>query len=258
MKVSLQKAQNLYSKIFEKYEWALSNLLRIDRVQVRKEKFVRKAIAKCHADDVEGMCDMALQTSLAEVLAEEQRDKVYHSITRRHAFFVFVVSFITTFPESIMGIVVACTIDFILFQIALYHAMQQIMMLYGKECDLNENEDKGVETIISIESSGLMMGKYPIIQKMKSVVGWLLRQLVKKIGPKLTSKAARAIIPVLRRQSIKWVSVIVAKKNVDAVMEALIPITCAAISGFVSVAIFVPMCNKLRKHLLTQTEEYIR
>lgn len=246
----LTKISTFVTFVTDKYEWLLSHLLRIDKVQVRREKFTLKSIRRFHKEGVEELYRKAMDTSLSEVLTDEQKNEIYRGIIRQHALVVFIASFLTTFPESIVGMVVACVIDIVIFQITLYHAMQQEMMLFGASCDLKEDEDKGVETIITIESSGLMLGKYPIIHKLKSAIGWLLRQLVKRFGPRFASKAARGFLVIFRRQSIKWASLVLSKENIDMAFNALIPITCAIISGIVSVIILVPMCNKLRRHLI--------
>ena len=161
----------------------------------------------------------------------------------------FLMSFITCFPESVPGIVIACAIDIAFFQACLYMAMQRIILLYGTT-DEQADDSRSVQKVIAIESSGIMLGKYPLLQKMKSVMGWLGRQLVKNIGPKYMARASRAVFVVLRRQGIKWFSIVVAKEEVDMFFSLIVPVTCALIAGIVSVLIFIPMCNKLRKHLL--------
>ena len=166
---------------------------------------------------------------------------------------VFLMSFITCFPESVIGIVIGCIIDIAFFQACLYMAMQRILLLYGTPDDEHSDEAETVQKVVSIESSGLMLGKYPLLQKMKSAVGWLARQLVKRIGPKYMAKASRTVFIVLRRQAIKWFSIVVAKEQVDMLFSLIIPVTCALIAGIVSVIIFIPMCSKLRKHLMKQT-----
>ena len=55
---------------------------------------------------------------------------------------------------------------------------------------------------------------------------------------------------MLRRQAIKWFSIVIAKEKVDMLFSLIVPITCALIAGVVSVFIFIPMCSKLRKHLM--------
>ena len=75
----------------------------------------------------------------------------------------------------------------------------------------------------------------------------------KRIGPKYMAKASRTVFIVLRRQAIKWFSIVVAKEQVDMLFSLIIPVTCALIAGIVSVIIFIPMCSKLRKHLMKQT-----
>lgn len=250
------KIKTVVDFFLKQYERLMSMLLHINPSKVNKDRYVRKVVGRFFEKEArEEAFQRAMATSLAEVLTEEQQKRQYRRITRRHAWAVFAMSFVTTLPESIWGIVIACAIDFIFFQMMLYHAMQMIMQLYGRDLDLNRNEEKGVETIIAIESSGVMLGKYPLLQKLKSVVGWVMRQVVKRIGPKITSKLSRTAFVVLRRQSIKWISVVAAKNNIEIIIDALIPITCAMISGLVSVAILIPMCNKLRKSILKTNSE---
>lgn len=248
------KLQATYERIFAFYEHVLSYLLRIDLLQVRRERFTRKVVSYTRAEDTD-LFEKAMQTTLFDVLTQDECRRYYVHMMKKYALAVFVVSFVTTFPESIPGMIVACIIDFMLFQAVLYRAMQSILLLYGKDCDLNADEEKGVQTIISIESSGLMIGKYPILQKMKSVVGWLGRQIVKRIGPRIAARMSNTVFMIVRRQAVKWVSLVTAKKNVSLMFDALIPITCAVISGLVSVVILVPMCNKLRKHLISNSKQ---
>ena len=163
------------------------------------------------------------------------------------------MSFITCFPDSIVGIVIGCVIDIAYFQACLYMAMQRILLLYGTPEDEHADETKAVQKVMAIESSGLMLGKYPLLQKMKSAMGWLVRQVVKRIGPKYLAKASRTVFIVLRRQAIKWFSIVIAKEQVDMLFSLVVPVTCALIAGIVSVIIFIPMCSKLRKHLMQQS-----
>lgn len=247
------KIQATYERIFALYEHLLSYLLRIDLLQVRRDRFTHKVISYIRAED-KGLFEEAMQTSIFDVLTPKECHRYYVHMMKKYALAVFVVSFVTTFPESLSGMVIACVIDFVLFQAVLYRAMQSMLLLYGKDCDLNADENKGVQTIISIESSGLMIGKYPILQKMKSVVGWMGRQIVKRFGPRVTARMSNTVFMIARRQAVKWVSVDTVKQNVSLMFDALVPITCAVISGLVSVVILVPMCNKLRKHLMSKKE----
>ena len=78
---------------------------------------------------------------------------------------------------------------------------------------------------------------------------------MKRVGPKLVSKMSQSVFIAFRRQAIKWGSVVLTKQNLDLTMAMLVPITCGVISGIVSVVIFIPMCNKLRKHILQESAE---
>ena len=249
----LDKIKNLIDYCLNKYAFLLSLVLRINVVRLNKERYTRKVVHRFFRDNEDEVCRKALETSLSSVLTDKQKQQQYKSVIWTFGFMVFLMSFITCFPESVIGIVIGCIIDIAFFQACLYMAMQRILLLYGTPDDEHSDEAETVQKVVSIESSGLMLGKYPLLQKMKSAVGWLARQLVKRIGPKYMAKASRTVFIVLRRQAIKWFSIVVAKEQVDMLFSLIIPVTCALIAGIVSVIIFIPMCSKLRKHLMKQT-----
>ena len=247
----LDKIKKLADYCLNKYAWLLSLVLRINFVRLDKEKYTRKVVRRFYRDNADEMCGKALENSLSSVLTDEQKQRQYKSIKWTFGSMVFLMSFFTCFPESILGIVIACAIDIAFFQACLYMAMQRILLLYGTADDEHADETKSVQKVVAIESSGLMLGKYPLLQKMKSVVGWLGRQLVKRLGPKYMAKASRAVFIVLRRHGIQWLSIVIAKEKVDMLFSLIVPVTCALIAGIVSVFIFIPMCSKLRKHLIS-------
>lgn len=250
----LSHIKKLIKYLTGRYEWLLSQLLRVRFNKVNREQYIADLISKHFKDNREELIKRAVETSPAEVLGEKLSKKVYRKMMTKYGMMVFFVSFLTTFPENFWLMIFACAFDLIFFQSLLFVAMQKIMMLYGTSVDLHKSEKESVQRIIAIDSSGLMIGKYPLLQKMKSVLGWLSRQLVKKIGPQLVSRLSKTAFVVLRRQGIKWGSLIITKENVDVALSALVPITCAAISGIVSMVIFIPMCNKLRRHQIELTK----
>ncbi len=251
----LDKIKQLIAYCLNKYAWLLSLVLKINVVRLDKEKYTRKVVRRFYRDNVDEVYAQAMETSLSSVLTDKQKQQQYKSIKLSFGSMVFLMSFFTCFPESILGIVIACAIDIAFFQACLYMAMQRILLLYGTADDEHADEVKSVQKVVAIESSGLMLGKYPLLQKMKSVGGWLGRQLVKRIGPKYMAKASRAVFVVLRRQGIKWFSIVIAKDKVDMVFSLIVPVTCALIAGMVSVIIFIPMCSKLRKHLMKNSTQ---
>ena len=169
----LDKIKKLADYCLNKYAWLLSLVLRINFVRLDKEKYTRKVVRRFYRDNADEMCGKALENSLSSVLTDEQKQRQYKSIKWTFGSMVFLMSFFTCFPESILGIVIACAIDIAFFQACLYMAMQRILLLYGTADDEHADETKSVQKVVAIESSGLMLGKYPLLQKMKSVVGWL-------------------------------------------------------------------------------------
>lgn len=244
----ITKIKDIINYCAGRYEWLLSLLLRVRYNKVNRDKYISTLIAKHYPDQKDELIKRAIETSPAAVLGEEASKKEYRKMMRKYGMMVFFVSFLTTFPEDLWLMILACAFDLIFFQSILFIAMQKIMMLYGTSVDLHNSEKESVNRIIAIDSSGLMIGKYPVLQKMKSVLGWLSRQVVKRVGPQLVSRLSKTAFIVLRRQGIKWGSLVITRENVDIAFHALVPITCAIISGIVSVVIFIPMCNKLRKH----------
>lgn len=238
----------------KQYEALMALILKGRHVQVNREKYTRKLVARFYSDECteaqEELVIKGMSGSLLDILDDAQRKRAYSTLRRRYGIIVFLVSFfMTTVPDNMWIIIASCAIDLYIFQCMQFRAMQKIMMLYGKPIDLNANIGGGIDEILSVDRSGVMIGKYPLLQKMKSGMGFLAKQLVQKQGPKVVTKVSRSVFLVVRRQCIKWFSMVVAKEDVAMAFELLIPITCAIISGLVSVVVLIPMCNKLRKKL---------
>lgn len=239
----------------EKYEWLMSLILKSHHVQVNREHYIRKLVTRFYGRqpkaEQEALVQRALVGTPLDILDERQRQQAFSSLRWHYGWIVFVVSFfMTTVPDNVWIIILSCAIDLYVFQCMVFRSMQKIMMLYGQSLDLNADEDSGIDTILEVDRSGVMIGKYPLLQKLKSGLGFLAKQIVKKLGPKFVAKVSRPAFLVIRRQCIKWFSVVVAKQHVSFIFDLLIPITCAIISGLVSVIILVPMCNKLQKNIL--------
>lgn len=241
----------------QKYEWLMSLILKSHHVQVSREKYIHQLVRRFYRDrspeEQEQLAQQAIEGSPLLILDEQQRQKAFSQIRWRYGTIVFWVSFFsTTVPDNLWFICLACAIDLYLFQCMVFRSMQKIMMLYGQPLDLNTNSDEGIDTILTVDRSGVMIGKYPLLQKLKSGLGFAAKQVVQKQGPKVVSKMSKSAFMVIRRQCIKWFSVIVAKEQVSFVFDLLIPLTCAVISGFVSVIILIPMLNKLQKNILNK------
>jgi len=246
--------KRIVNKILEIYQWLLSQLLKFKYNKVNRVRFITSIVSKYFPEDDGTILQTALNKSLKEVLSESQYKKIYRRMMWRYGLTVFFVSFVLTITPDIIWItLLAGLLDLIIFQCVLFIAMQKIMMLYGQDCDMHNNKEESTIKLISIDSSGVMLGKHPLLQKLKSIGGWLSRQIVQRIGPRLIAKLSRTAFVVFRRQGLKWLSVILTKENIDFALAAIVPVTCALISGIVSVIIFVPMCNKLKKHLTSST-----
>ncbi len=253
----LSLIKRIADDLTDRYIKLLAVLLRVRFNKVNRHKYIGKLVKQHHPDDDGTLLEQAVKESPLAVLSEEQCRKSYRSLIVTSGWIVFLASFaLTLVPDLLWVNILAAVVDLAIFQSVLYVAMQKIMILYGgSEFDIHSDEKNSVQRIIAIDSSGLMMGKYPLLQKMKSVVGWLGKQIVRRIGPQLVAKVSRYAFIAIRRQTVKWLSVIVTKENLTLAFDALVPITCAAISGLVSVVILIPMCNKLRKHLVQKQSE---
>lgn len=242
------------------YEWLMALILKGRHVQVNREKYVRSLVARFFAssteEEREQLVRQAMEGSPLDVLTEKQVEKSYRSLRWRYGLIVFCVSFfMTTVPDNVWVIIASCAIDLYIFQCMQFRAMQKIMMLYGQPIDLNANISSGIEVILEVDRMGVMVGKYPLLQKLKSGLGFVAKQVVQKQGGKVVGKMSRSFFMVIRRQCIKWFSMIVAKEDVDFVFGLFIPVTCAIISGFVSVIVLIPMCNKLRKNIIGKNSQ---
>lgn len=241
----------------EKYEWLMSLILKSHHVQVSREKYIHQLVKRFYKErspeEQQLLAQRAIEGTPLLIFDPEQRQQAFSQIRWHYGSIVFWVSFFsTTVPDDLWVICLACAIDLYLFQCMVFRSMQKIMMLYGQPLDLNTNSDEGIDAILTVDRSGVMIGKYPLLQKLKSGLGFAAKQVVQKQGPKVVSKMSKSAFMVIRRQCIKWFSVIVAKEQVSFVFDLLIPLTCAVISGFVSVIILIPMLNKLQKNILNK------
>lgn len=244
----------ILTTINQTYESLMALMLRGRHVQVSREDYIRSLVNRTFKSlpqtERDSLTAKALAGSPLDILTEKQVKKEYHKLRVHYAWIVFLVSFfMTTVPDILWVVGLSCLIDLYVFQCMVFRAMQKIMILYGEPIDLSANITSGIDTILSIDRSGVMIGKHPVLQKMKTGAGVVAKKIVQKQGPKLVSKVSKPVFVVLRRQGIKWFSIIIAKEHVDLLVDMLIPITCAIISGLVSVVILVPMCNKLRNKL---------
>lgn len=256
----IDKIKQWIAYIMKKYEALMAFILKSHHVHVNREKFCRSLVnrfyRKSDPEMREALVQQALMGELPDILTPEQTDKAYRRIRRRYGMAVFCVSFLLTLvPEDLWIVIVSCVLDLYFFQCMVFRSMQKIMMLYGQPIDLDGETKEGIETILKVDRSGVMIGKYPLVQKMKSGLGMLAKQAVKKKGPGLVAKMSRSAFMAIRRQCIKWFSVTLTRENVEALFDMLIPLTCALISGIVSLILFVPMCNKLRKNILQNRQE---
>lgn len=252
--------KKLIDYFVQKYEWLMSLILKSHHVQVNRQKYIRSLVRRYHsklkADEQEQLIRRAIEGTPLDVLDDHQLKRAYNRLRWHYGTIVFWVSFfMTTVPDNVWIIILSCAIDLYIFQCMTFRSMQKIMILYGQQLDLNADTDNGIETILETDRSGVMLGKYPLLQKLKSALGFAAKQAVQRQGPKLVAKMSRSAFFVIRRQCIKWFSVIVAKEQVSFMFDLLIPITCAIISGLVSVIILIPMCNKLRNNILKQQRQ---
>lgn len=251
----LSRLKAIIDYISDSYFKLLAILLHFRFNKVNRRRYVRTLIKRFCPDDDGTLLQQAVSQSPLGVLSEEQCNKAYRRIIAMGGWAVFLVSFVLALMPDILWLnILAAVLDLAFFQSVLYVVMQKIMILYGREIDLNDDAQNSIQHIVAIDSSGLMLGKYPLLQKMKSVLGWASKQIVRRFGPQLVAKVSRYVFISLRRMAVKWLSVIVTKENLTFAFDALVPLTCAIISGLVSVVIIIPMCNKLRKHLLAEAD----
>lgn len=239
----------------KKYEWIMTLILKGKHVQVNREKYIRHLVDRFYSsksrEEKALLVQKAKEGTPLDILTPGQCQKAYSALRWHYGIIVFLVSFFATLvPDNIFIIIISCAIDLYVFQCMVFRSMQKILILYGQPLDLTADKDSGISTILSIDRSGIMIGKHTILQRLKSGAGVIAKQIVKEVGPKLIAKFSRSAFFVIRRQFIKWFSIIVLRDHVTLVFHMLIPITCAVISGIVSVVILIPMCNKLQKSIL--------
>ena len=145
----LDKIKNITAFCIDKYAWLLSLVLKINIVRLNKEKYTRKVVRRFYRDNEEAIYAKAMELSLSDVLTDEQKQRQYKSLKWFFGSLIFIVSFISCFPESILGIVIPCAIDITFFQACLYMAMQRILLLYGTSEDEHADQtESGMVTFV--------------------------------------------------------------------------------------------------------------
>lgn len=249
------KIRTIIPRITQLYHRLLKLVLTSRMVKVNRERYIRKLIRRYypHATptEQEQIVQYALSESMLGLLDERQQQKAFRRLCWHYGTIVFWVSFFTTtVPDNAPCIILACIIDLYIYQCMDFRAKQKILILYGFGIDLDHDADHAADSIIERDNAIMMNVKFAAVQRLKSGLGFVAKQVIQRQGPKIASRMSKTAFMVIRRQCIKWFSVVVAKEQVSFVFDMLIPFTCALISGTVSVLLLVPMCKEYRRDCL--------
>lgn len=226
------------------YDSAMRWALCIPFVKVNKENYLRKLFAKKLTPE---QMELVLSERPLSVLSMEEVKKIAHREVCIHASLVTVLSFVAALPQSGWLMYLCIIFDFIQFQLIVFLILQKLLYLYG--CHNLSSSDEGLGNSANwmlLLISTIMIGKHQMMRMAKSVAGIAVKQAIQRFAVRMMTKL---MIYNVLKQIAKWFGIVLTKDMVMSAMNMLVPLTCALISGLISLWLFLPMTNRLERHL---------
>ncbi len=240
----MEMFSTLYEKAMSAYDTALKAGLKFPFVKVNKERFLRRKLGKTLSDEE---LDEALTGSPLTVCPLEKIEKMAKHEVWRHAFWVFLLSFVAAIPTSGWLMWLAIVLDFIQFQLFVFVILQKILYLYGcKNLRSGKDDIDGSADWMLLLVSTVMIGKHQAVRMAKSAMGVAAKQAVQRFALRMMTKMLTNNVV---RQCAKWCGIVLTKEMVVGSLEYVVPFLCALISGLISLWLFLPMTKRLVQHL---------
>lgn len=238
-----------YKRAMSFYDSCMKAGLKLPFIKVDKEPFLRRKFAEYSEQEINQIIE-------TRPLAVVPMDVIQIKAKREAWVYAWIVTLISTIvalpPEGILmwlGIVV----DFLQFQLFVFIILQKLLYLYGCKSLTDENGklNESSDWILLLIST-VMIGKHQLVRMAKTAAGVAVKQAIQRFAVRMLTKL---VVFNLLRQFAKWFGIVLTKDMIADSMEVIVPIICAIISGLISLWLFMPMTNRLRRHLSNLTEE---
>ena len=247
-----EKAVNFYNQLLSMWNSVLRLGLKMPFSKVDRERYLRRVFSK-HVENEEQMA-VVLNERPSAVFSDDLIERVVKKEIRRHAWWVTLVSLVCAIPPDGWLMWVLILVDFVQFQVFVFVILQKMLYIYGcKDLHAQDSlkEERSLD-VMMLMISVVMIGKSQVRRLAKSAFGLAVKQVIQRFAARLMT---RLVVLNFLRQMAKWFGIVLTKEMVVSGLSLLVPLICAVISGLISLWLFMPMVNKLHRHLRELSNE---
>ncbi|MCY1136656.1 hypothetical protein OWR29_01500 [Actinoplanes sp. Pm04-4] len=223
----------------------LAGAAKLPGVRINRTEYLRSALSRfCSADDIQRAID---ETPAAAGIAADILDRAANESIRYETAKVSALSAAAGIP-GLLFLPATVPADMAQYFGHMLRIAQKLAYLYGWPDLLDDDSDelddatKGVLTLFV----GVMFGT----QSANAAVGKVAAELSKTMARRLPQKALTqgVVYPIVRKVAA-YVGVEMTKQTFAKTVSKAIPLVGAVVSGGLTLATFLPMANRLKKHL---------
>lgn len=225
-------------------------------VKVDREIFLRKELKNRYSPDI---VEIAVKYNPAYAgISVEEINKIAKSCITADTTRVTALSAAAGLPG---GIAMAGTIPADMAQLFghILHIMQELIYLYGwQELKMDSNEiNEETKNLITL-FAGVMFGVSGATAAINRIAAQVAKQVAKKLPQKALTKGV--VYPIVKKVAA-MLGVKMTKDVFAKGVSKAVPVIGAVVSGGLTLATFVPMCERLKKYLAscqTANPEYYK
>lgn len=238
------------SSAMSAYDSAMKWALCIPFVKVEKDQYLREKLENRLTEEEMAL---VLKERPLSVLPMKEVKRLAKGETHKYALIVTLLSILAAIPQSGVLMWLCIAFDFFQFQFFVFVILQKLLYLYGCKSLSSENNklDGSAEWILLLIST-IMIGKHQVMRMAKSAAGVAVKQAIQRFAVRMLTKLM--VFNVLR-QCAKWFGIVLTKEMLINGMSLIVPALCSIISGLISLWLFMPMTNRLERHLTHLAEE---
>lgn len=227
-----------------RFSAALVSAAKFPGVRIHRETYLRKALTRyCSEDDIRRAIE---ETPAAAGIPLEVLDKAANDSITYETAKVSALSAAAGVP-GILALPATVPTDTAQYFAHMLRIAQKLAYLYSWPDLFSDNDDlddatKGVLTLFF----GVMFGTQSANAAVGKVAGMMAEQVAKKLPQQALTKGV--IYPIVKKVA-GYLGVQMTKQTFAKSVSKAIPLVGAAVSGGLTLATFLPMAKRLKKHL---------
>ncbi|WP_200308017.1 hypothetical protein [Streptomyces adelaidensis] len=218
---------------------------RLPGVRINREAYLRSALARhCSEDDIRRAIE---ETPAAAGISVEVLDKVANDSIRYETAKVSALSAAAGIP-GIFALPATVPADVAQYFGHMLRIAQKLAYLYSWP-DLFSDEGDGVDDAtmgVLTLFFGVMFGTQSANAAVGKVAGLMAEQVAKKLPQKALTQGV--VYPIVKKVAA-YLGVQMTKQSFAKTVSKAIPLVGAAVSGGLTLATFLPMAKRLKRHL---------